>query len=176
MPQLKALDVRRNPLPISPEILGPPELRRYPGSVEEIFNYLRLLRSDEIKSLNEAKMLLVGQGSVGKTSLIRQLIDNRFDPNEPQTDGLNVSEWGIRVNSKDVRPECLRFWWPRDYHATHQFFLSKRSLYLLVANCRTSEEENRYTFLPSAITSPLLPYPPTPPTAIFRYFIYPPIP
>jgi GTPase SAR1 family protein len=32
------------------------------------------------------------------------------------------------------------------YHATHQFFLTKRSLYLLVANCRTSEDENRIEY------------------------------
>jgi internalin A len=140
------LDLRRNPLPISPEILGPPELHEDPGPVEEIFNYLRLLRSGDVRPLNEAKLLLVGQGSVGKTSLIKQLIYNRFDPNEPQTDGLNVSEWGIHVNSKDVRLNVWDFGGQEIYHATHQFFLTKRSLYLLVCNCRTSEEENRLEY------------------------------
>ncbi|HEY9640560.1 MAG TPA: COR domain-containing protein, partial [Coleofasciculaceae cyanobacterium] len=32
------------------------------------------------------------------------------------------------------------------YHATHQFFLTKRSLYLLVCNCRTSEDQNRIEY------------------------------
>ena len=146
LPQLKTLDVRRNPLPISPEILGPPELHRAPGSVEEIFNYLQLLRSGDVRPLNEAKMLLVGQGSVGKTSLIKQLIYNRFNPNEPQTDGLSVSEWAVQVNTKDVRLNVWDFGGQEIYHATHQFFLTKRSLYLLVCNCRTSEEENRLEY------------------------------
>jgi internalin A len=146
LPQLGKLDLRRNPLPVSPEILGPPELHKDPGPVEEIFNYLRLLRSGEVKPLNEAKLLLVGQGSVGKTSLIKQLIDNHFDPNEPQTDGLNVSAWNIHVNSKDVRLNVWDFGGQEIYHATHQFFLTKRSLYLLVCNCRTSEEENRLEY------------------------------
>jgi internalin A len=140
------LDVRGNPLPISPEILGPPERHCDPGSVEEIFNYLQLLRSGEVRPLNEAKLLLVGQGSVGKTSLIKQLIDHRFDPNEPQTYGLNVSTWNIHVNSKDVRLNVWDFGGQEIYHATHQFFLTKRSLYLLVCNCRTSEEENRLEY------------------------------
>jgi internalin A len=144
--QLKQLDLRRNPLPISPEILGPSALHQSPGSVAGIFNYLRQLWGGEVKPLNEAKLLLVGQGSVGKTSLVNQLIDGTFNPNESQTDGLTVREWGVHVNAKDVRLNVWDFGGQEIYHATHQFFLTKRSLYLLVANCRTSEDENRIEY------------------------------
>ncbi|MBD1915774.1 MULTISPECIES: COR domain-containing protein [Cyanophyceae] len=144
--QLEALGLRGNPLPISPEILEPPERYQDPGSVEGIFNYLRQLRSGDVKPLNEAKLLLVGQGTVGKTSLAKRLIENRFDSNEFQTDGLDVREWGVHVNSKDVRLNVWDFGGQEIYHATHQFFLTKRSLYLLVCNCRTSEDENRIEY------------------------------
>jgi len=138
--------LRRNPLPISPEILGVPELYKDPGAVEDIFNYLRQLRSGEVRPLNEAKLILVGQGSVGKTSLIKKLVHNRYNPTEPQTDGLNVEPWEIQVNSKEIRLNVWDFGGQEIYHATHQFFLTKRSLYLLVCNCRTSEEENRIEY------------------------------
>ncbi|NUN66092.1 GTP-binding protein [Pseudanabaena biceps] len=146
LPRLQKLDLRRNPLPISPEILGVPELYEPSGSVENIFNYLRQLRSGEVRPLNEAKLILVGQGSVGKTSLIKKLVHNRYNPNEQQTDGLNVEPWDIQVNSKDIRLNVWDFGGQEIYHATHQFFLTKRSLYLLVCNCRTSEEENRIEY------------------------------
>ncbi|MBD2231203.1 COR domain-containing protein [Phormidium tenue] len=146
LPQLQKLDLRRNPLPIPPEILGPPELHRDPGAIEEVFNYLRLLRSGEVKPLNEAKLILVGQGSVGKTSLVKRLINNHLNKNEPKTDGLNVSDWLIHVNSKDVRLNVWDFGGQEIYHATHQIFLTKSSLYLLVCNCRASEEENRLEY------------------------------
>ncbi|MDJ0702297.1 MAG: COR domain-containing protein [Leptolyngbyaceae cyanobacterium MO_188.B28] len=146
LPHLKTLDLRRNPLPISPEILGPKDTNQDPGSIAEIFNYLRQLHSGEVRPLNEAKLLLVGQGSVGKTSLIQRLIDNQFNPNQPQTDGLSVRDWQIHVNTKDVRLNVWDFGGQEIYHATHQFFLTKRSLYLLVGNCRTSEEENRLEY------------------------------
>ena len=146
LPKLKKLDLRRNPLPISPEILGVPELYKDPGVVEDIFNYLRQLRSGEVRPLNEAKLILVGQGSVGKTSLIKKLVHNRYNPTEPQTDGLNVEPWEIQVNSKEIRLNVWDFGGQEIYHATHQFFLTKRSLYLLVCNCRTSEEENRIEY------------------------------
>ncbi|MBD2455374.1 leucine-rich repeat protein [Nostoc sp. FACHB-87] len=144
LPKLEKLYLRGNPLSISPEILG--SSLDDVGSVEEIFNYLRLLRSGEVRPLNEAKILLVGQGSVGKTSLIERLIRNQYDKNQPQTDGLNVQTWNVQVNSKDIRLNVWDFGGQEIYHATHQFFLTKRSLYLLVCNCRTSEEENRIEY------------------------------
>ncbi|MEA5466636.1 COR domain-containing protein, partial [Leptothoe sp. PORK10 BA2] len=144
--QLKTLDVRHNPLPIAPEILGPPEEYEEPGSISGIFNYCRQLRSGEVRPLNEAKLILVGQGSVGKTSLINRLLEDSFNPNEKQTDGLKVSDWKISVNTKEVRLNVWDFGGQEIYHATHQFFLTKRSLYLLVCNCRTSEDENRLDY------------------------------
>ncbi|MBE9107669.1 leucine-rich repeat domain-containing protein, partial [Nostoc cf. edaphicum LEGE 07299] len=143
LPKLETLDLRGNPLPISPEILGS---SNNVGSVEDIFNYLRLLRSGEVSPLNEAKLLLIGQGSVGKTSLIKRLIRNKYDQNQSQTDGLNVETWNVSINSKDIRLNVWDFGGQEIYHATHQFFLTKRSLYLLVCNCRTSEEENRIEY------------------------------
>jgi len=146
IPKLEKLDLRRNPLPISPEILGGLEPHEDSGAVEDIFNYLRQLRSGEVLPLNEAKLILIGQGSVGKTSLIKKLVHNCYNPNEQQTDGLNVEPWEIQVNSKDIRLNVWDFGGQEIYHATHQFFLTKCSLYLLVCNCRTSEAENRIEY------------------------------
>ncbi|MEG4858335.1 leucine-rich repeat protein [Microcoleus sp. K1-B6] len=144
--KLEKLDLRDNPLPISPEVLGPPKWNEAPGTPAAIFNYLRQLRSGEVRPLNEAKVLLVGQGSVGKTCLINRLIHNKYNPNEPQTDGLNITDWKITVNTKQVKLNVWDFGGQEIYHATHQFFLTKRSLYLLVCNCRTSEDENRLEY------------------------------
>ncbi|TFI53037.1 GTP-binding protein [Mastigocladus laminosus UU774] len=113
---------------------------------KEILNYLRQISISETRPLHEAKLLLVGQGSVGKTSLIERLIRNNYDKNQSQTDGLNVETWNVQVNSKDIRLNVWDFGGQEIYHATHQFFLTKRSLYLLVCNCRTSEEENRIEY------------------------------
>ncbi|MEH1819016.1 MAG: leucine-rich repeat domain-containing protein [Nostoc sp.] len=115
-------------------------------NVKEILNYLRQISASETRPLHEAKLLLIGQGSVGKTSLIERLIRNQYDKNQSQTDGLNVETWNVQVNSKDIRLNVWDFGGQEIYHATHQFFLTKRSLYLLVCNCRTSEEENRIEY------------------------------
>jgi len=146
LPKLETLDLRNNPLPISPEVLGLGQHYKDCGTPAAIFNYLRQLRSGEVLPLNEAKVLLVGQGSVGKTSLINRLTHNKYNPNEPQTDGLNITNWQITVNTKPVKLNVWDFGGQEIYHATHQFFLTKRSLYLLACNCRTSEDENRLEY------------------------------
>jgi internalin A len=137
--KLQTLDLRGNPLPIPPEVL---ETQK----PQEILNYLRQLRQNAVRPLHEAKVLLVGQGSVGKTSLKKQLIHNQFDQNESKTDGLEVEPWAIEINKNKIRLNVWDFGGQEIYHATHQFFLTKRSLYLLVCNCRTSEEENRLEY------------------------------
>jgi internalin A len=106
---------------------------------------LRQLHTDA-RPLHEAKVLLVGQGNVGKTSLIERLIYNRYIKDQPQTDGLNVKRWNVEINSIDIRLNVWDFGGQEIYHATHQFFLTKKSLYLLVCNCRISEEENRIEY------------------------------
>ena len=144
--KLTKLDLRHNYLSVSPEILGPATLRELPSSPDVIFNYCRELRSSEKRQLNEAKLLLVGQGSVGKTSLINRITSNRYNPNESQTDGLSVTTWPLEVYGKPVRLNVWDFGGQEIYHATHQFFLTKHSLYILTCNCRTSEEENRIEY------------------------------
>jgi internalin A len=128
-----------NPLVIPPEIL-------HTGEQKWILNYLLQLYRTQFRPLHEAKVLLVGQGAVGKTSLKKQLIHNQFDQNESKTDGLEVEYWPIKVNENKIRLNVWDFGGQEIYHATHQFFLTKRSLYLLVCNCRISEEENRLEY------------------------------
>jgi internalin A len=123
----------------------PPEIRR--GNSAIILNYYQqLLQTQQRKPLNEAKMLLVGQGSVGKTSLVKRLIENYFDPHENKTDGIKIKLWPIAINEQTIQLNVWDFGGQEIMHATHQFFLTKRSLYLLVVDARLGEEDNRIEY------------------------------
>ncbi|MEH2373987.1 leucine-rich repeat domain-containing protein [Nostoc sp.] len=144
--KLKRLDLRGNKLPIPPEILGVADLRRNPGDPSTILNYFFQLQKEEKKPLNEAKMLLVGQGSVGKTSLVKRLIDNCYNPHEGKREGINIRNWQIPVNDQLIRLNVWDFGGQEIMHATHQFFLTKRSLYLLVLDSRLDELQNKLEY------------------------------
>ncbi len=115
-------------------------------SPEELLHYYAQLRFGS-RELNEAKVLVVGQGSVGKTSLIKRLISGAYNPQENKTDGIEINkEWKLRVNDRIVQLNIWDFGGQEIMHATHQFFLTKRSLYILVLDSRLDPEENRVDY------------------------------
>ncbi|MBD1864072.1 GTP-binding protein [Trichocoleus desertorum GB2-A4] len=89
---------------------------------------------------------MVGQGSVGKSSLVDRLIYNRYDPHKPKTEGINIQNWQIQVNDQPIRLNVWDFGGQEIMHATHQFFLTKRSLYLLVLDARVDERQNELEY------------------------------
>jgi len=138
---LTVLDLKGNPLLIPPEILA----KKYEPAT--IINYYLQHETGEKKPLNEAKMLLVGQGSVGKTSLVKRLLKDEFDPHEEKTEGIEIEEWEeVTVDDQKIRLNVWDFGGQEIMHATHQFFLTKRSLYLLVLDARLGDEENRIEY------------------------------
>lgn len=140
MTKLKELDLRGNPLPIPPEIL---EVVDDPTRVTNY--YFEHLAGDK-RPLNEAKMLIVGQGSVGKTSLVNRLIQDKFDEHEGKTEGIDIQPWLVNCQGTDIRLNVWDFGGQEIMHATHQFFLTKRSLYVLVLDARQGEQESRIEY------------------------------
>ncbi|MEM7066928.1 MAG: COR domain-containing protein, partial [Cyanobacteria bacterium P01_B01_bin.77] len=99
-----------------------------------------------VKRLNEVKVLLVGEAKVGKTSLVKQLVDKTFNPNERKTEGIDIRSCFISVKNEKVKLNLWDFGGQEIMHATHQFFLTKRSLYLLVLDARRDETGNRLEY------------------------------
>jgi GTPase SAR1 family protein len=131
LPKLKELYLYSNPL------VSPPYELAVQG-IEAIREYFVEMEG-ESKELAEVKIILVGEGASGKTSLVRRLRGQQFDPHEPMTHGISINKW--RPASAGQLP-CCNVW---DFggqeimHATHQFFLSRRSLYVLVLDNRRDE-------------------------------------
>ena len=73
---------------------------------------------------------------------MNRLTLGKFSLKEPKTDGIRITHWPLRLNEKeDVKLNIWDFGGQEIMHATHQFFLSKRSLYLLVLNGREGGED-----------------------------------
>ena len=135
--KLKKLDLRGNPLPIPPEIL---ERIEEPAVILDY--YLQLLRSTARTPLREAKMLIVGQGGVGKTQIANRLCHDTYNEHEPKTEGIDIQTWTVRAKNREIKLNIWDFGGQEILHATHQFFLTKRSLYLFVWDAR---QEDRYS-------------------------------
>jgi internalin A len=109
---------------------------------EALAAYLESL--DDAIALYEAKVLLVGEGNVGKTSLVASLLGTPFVMNRDTTHGIEIRP--IKFDHPSLHTKMtLRSWdfgGQEVYRVTHQFFFSRRSLYLMVWNAREGQERN----------------------------------
>ncbi len=115
-----------------------PPLEIAEKGIEAIRQYFISLDKGE-RPLNEVKIILVGEGAAGKTSLVKQLLGQPIDGGEKTTPGINIQDWEPYCDGKQIRVNIWDFGGQEIQHATHQFFLSKRSLYVLVLNSRKDE-------------------------------------
>ena len=157
---LGTLDLRRNRLINLPNELGflhshlnlrlegnplaepLPELAH--RGTKDLLVYLRSLASGPAAEQYEAKLLLIGEGNVGKTSLIAALRGEPFVAERPTTHGIEIGNLTVRHpgQSVDITLNSWDFGGQDVYRATHQFFFSRRCLYLLVWRPREGHEGN----------------------------------
>ncbi len=162
---LKKLDLRKNKLTSLPkEVLGTgleirwewdsklngvfcegnpfesPPVEVVKRGTKAVRKYFEGLEEPAARALNEVKVLLVGDGGAGKTSLVKRLLQEAFDKNEEETHGINIRSWQVTTNRKKIKVNMWDFGGQHIMHATHQFFLSKRSLYVLVLDGRKEED------------------------------------
>jgi internalin A len=106
---------------------------------EAILNYFRECSVQDVDHLFEAKLLLVGEGGAGKTSLLRRLYqrERALPAMDETTRGIDVYQHSfITDQARNFRLNVWDFGGQQIYHATHQFFLTKNSLYVLVDDTR----------------------------------------
>ncbi len=101
-----------------------------------VIDYYAALEQEPDRLLNESKLILIGDGGVGKTSLMKRLLGEDFNQQESQTHGININSFSLKHNDNDIKLHCWDFGGQQIMHTTHQFFLSKRCLYLFVLDSR----------------------------------------
>ncbi len=141
-------------LKIPIELLGPDWVEIHEGpsqdrnsNVKNIIDYYFAQLHGVLRPLNEVKVLVVGESEVGKTSLIRQLLGHAYNPIQDKTHGIERHRLKLSCGKLgDVRLNIWDFGGQDIMHATHQFFLTHRSLYLLVIDSRQNERQSRIDY------------------------------
>ncbi|OJJ19619.1 hypothetical protein BKI52_22705, partial [marine bacterium AO1-C] len=146
-PRLHFLLLKNNPIQnIAPEILL--------GSLKTIRNYLESIENQEDQHyLNEAKLILVGVGEVGKTELAKAISEDnyQFIEGRPTTQGIHIKDWVLPNCTKgaktfDFTAHIWDFAGQEINYGTHQFFLTKNSVYVFLWDGRKGEENCKFDY------------------------------
>ena len=138
---LTTLDLAGNPL-------RSPLLEISAEGTDAIKTYLALVSTNAVEMWT-SKLLVVGEGAAGKTSLIKALRGQDYNPHEPTTHGINIDEIELpHPRRRDIimRLSSWDFGGQEIYHATHQFFLSDRSLCVVLWNARLGWEQAKLPY------------------------------
>lgn len=110
-------------------------------NARKILNYyLRTTTPGMVQPLNEFKLILVGRGMVGKTTLVHRMIKRRFKKFD-RTPGINISKWLRKIDGDDVHAHIWDFGGQEIMHGTHRFFMTERALYLVLITGREGTED-----------------------------------
>ncbi|GAA0909849.1 COR domain-containing protein [Virgisporangium aurantiacum] len=128
------IDLERNPLA--------PELRAaYEESTDDLRAFLRNLERDG-EFMREAKLILVGEGGVGKSSLLATLRDEEWIPDRTMTHGIEVKPLVVSVRGVSISLNGWDFGGQAVLRPTHQLFFTAPAVYLVVWNPRMGPERN----------------------------------
>jgi internalin A len=180
MRQLKVLYLHGNSeLGLPDEILGPDGISssqdgKPPRQAEDILNYyFRIRPIDKLTDfvanfqqpssvqVREARLIVIGDGQCGKTSLIRALLyDSPAREGEDTTRDVVVCDWPnlelVEPTSQSRQKVAVHVWdfgGQEPMHAAHPYFFTNRTLYLVVATAREVGVEERISYWLKMVTA-----------------------
>jgi Leucine-rich repeat (LRR) protein/GTPase SAR1 family protein len=131
LPSLRYFTLQDNPLSNVPA-----QFIDTSGDLSDLTNYLQDLEQGKV-NIYQTKLILIGNGRVGKTTLIRRWLENTFDPNEPSTHAIQLHSYPLKAfaNEQGYDQVQLNIWdfGGQDiYHSTHRMFMQTQALFLLL--------------------------------------------
>ncbi len=147
LPNLSHLDISGNPG------LGLPEEVVRPADAKKILNYyFRIAKPEAAQPLNEFKLVLVGRGGVGKSTLVHKLVTDDYKE-FPETTGIKITQWPVTIDGDEMRAHVWDFGGQEIMHGTHRFFMTERALYLVLISRRENTEDHDAEYWLSLVRS-----------------------
>ncbi|OJJ22385.1 hypothetical protein BKI52_06800 [marine bacterium AO1-C] len=144
---LRELYLEGNPIENLPE-------RKPNNVIEAIRNYIQALEEDEVIPNDQVKVLLLGNSTTGKSTLIEYLTSQNFTEAQLSTHGIKHIIWKPFAQLKDATDEernikvaIWDFGGQEFYHATHSLFFSNKALYLILFDQKTNFQGIKDTWI-----------------------------
>jgi GTPase SAR1 family protein len=132
---LNSLQLDGNPL--NPELAA-----AYKEGLDAVKRYLRAKAEPQVV-LNEAKLILIGEGEVGKSCLLGALRGDAWEEGRPTTHGIEIKPVNVTdpATGTVITLNGWDFGGQRVYRPTHQLFFSAPAVYLVVWKPREGPQQ-----------------------------------
>lgn len=128
LPQFRGLLIENNDFDIPEEVCN--------NDPQQIISYIYKITFGNPKPLREAKLIFVGPGGVGKTSIVHRLI-NKDNENLDIRTSLDIEPWTHR--DSNLKMHIWDFGGQLIFSSIHHYFLTRRSVYVLVMSTRIQD-------------------------------------
>jgi len=143
---LKELSIEENPA------LGLPSEITDGNNAKKILDYHFRVVSAIPRPLNEFKLIVVGRGGVGKTTLVHRLVTDEYEEFK-RTPGIKITKWPVKIDGEEVQAHTWDFGGQEIMHGTHRFFMTERALYLVFISGREGTEDHDAEYWLSMVRS-----------------------
>ena len=119
----------------------PPEILDQFDCFHDLKNWAVDLEIDPVKN-HHLKLILIGNGRVGKTSIVKALLGEPHDKNEKSSHGIIRRSWHDELQSKEGEALAIDIWdfgGQQIYHGTHRIFMQSRALFLVVWDAESED-------------------------------------
>lgn len=96
------------------------------------------------KTTQSARLILLGNGGSGKTSIVKKLFKESLPSYEKQTPRIQVRDYQIKGLLNNINLSIWDFGGQVIMHSTHSFFISSRSTYIITCNTRANEQPDNW--------------------------------
>jgi len=142
-PNLETLYVKGNPLRYEESLIEGDQS----GNAVEIISILRAASRSGVRPNFRAKMIIVGNGRIGKTCIVNRLLGLACADDQAYTHAISIQHLnsthlpGVKTTELDL--QVWDFGGQDVYFATHQFFLSEEALYIYAWTDEAIARKNR---------------------------------
>jgi small GTP-binding protein len=101
---------------------------------------------DNITEINECKLIFLGDGEVGKTSIIERMVHPEYETikERTQTDGIRIENYTRAISEKKIKLRIWDFGGQEIMHTMHKCFMTSRSIYIVVLDARQNQFLTKY--------------------------------
>lgn len=110
-----------------------------------IKRYFEKIIDEGVDYIFEAKLTLVGEGSAGKTSLQKRLLNSNatLPRKDNRTRGIEIKDWKFNQSNEHIA-HIWDFGGQDVYYPVHRFFLTENSVFVLLASTRQTSHNFDY--------------------------------